>query len=81
MNKLFARLSHRGLNLRLFFQTVFIIVLLVVTVARVAQAGSYTFWPLGFQNTACSGWERVTYSSRQTVTFTGAIAADESDQR
>lgn len=76
--KQFTFTLNRQIGIHRLIQTVTLIVLLALTGIQITQAKSYTFKPLGFQNTACSGWERVTDPNRQQVTFSGAVDASES---
>lgn len=59
-------------------QLMLIIAICALTGLQNVQARSYTFRPLGFQNTACSGWERVTDPDKQQVTFKGDVDDSES---
>ena len=44
---------------------------LAVSSVASAQEKSYSFLPLGYQNTACSRWVRVTDPKTQSVAFDG----------
>ncbi|MDH3600971.1 MAG: hypothetical protein OEU26_15215 [Candidatus Tectomicrobia bacterium] len=77
----FSFTSRRGINTHKLAQTLALGLLLAMTVTGRAQAKSYTFLPLAYQQTACSGWERVIDPNTPSITFTGAVDGGTSKSR
>lgn len=64
---------RRWIETRKLTQTLALGLLLALIGAWSAQVKSYTFLPLGYRQTACSGWEHVTDSNTTSITFAGAV--------